>query len=107
MTAIRRRIIDTPYGQVHVRASDGEGRPLLLLHQSPRSGRMFDSLMERCGRPTMAPDRLGYGFSDPGPDDPTIETYAESTMAVVDDAGWETFDVLRIHTGSMEALGAC
>ena len=65
---------------------------------------MFDSLMERCGRPTVAPDRLGYGFSDPGPDDPTIETYAESTMAVVDDAGWDTFDVLGIHTGSMEAL---
>ena len=101
---IRRRIVDTPHGQVHVRFTRGEGRPLLLLHQSPRSGRMFEPLMERADRPILAPDRLGYGFSDPGPDQPTIETYAEATMAVVDDAGWGTFDVLGIHTGSMEAV---
>ena len=101
---IRRSIVDTPHGQVHVRISEGEGRPLLLLHQSPRSGRMFEPLMERLGRPTMAPDRIGYGFSDPGPAEPTIETYAESTMAVVDNAGWSAFDVLGIHTGSMEAV---
>ena len=101
---IRRGIVDTPHGQVHARAVGGEGRPLLLLHQSPRSGLMYESLMEHIARPTMAPDRLGYGFSDPGPDDPTIETYAESTMAVVDDAGWDSFDVLGIHTGSMEAV---
>lgn len=101
---IRRRIVDTSHGQVHVRTTEGEGRPLLLLHQSPRSGLMYEPLMERCSRPTMAPDRLGYGFSDPGPDDPVIETYAEATMAVVDDAGWERFDILGIHTGSMEAV---
>lgn len=101
---IRRSIVDTPHGQVHVRTTVGEGRPLLLLHQSPRSGRMFEPLMERVGRPTLAPDRIGYGFSDPGPAEPTIETYAESTMAVVDEAGWDTFDVLGIHTGSMEAV---
>ena len=45
---------------------------------------MYEPLMERSSRPTMAPDRLGYGFSDPGPGDPTIETYAEATMAVVE-----------------------
>ncbi len=101
---IRRGIVDTPYGQVHARAVGGEGRPMLLLHQSPRSGLMYEPLMEHIARPTMALDRLGYGFSDPGPDDPTIETYAESTMAVVDDAGWDSFDVLGIHTGSMEAV---
>ena len=102
--AIRRRIVDTPHGQVHVRATDGECRPLLLLHQSPRSGLMYEPLMQRSDRPTMAPDRHGYGFSDPGPDEPSIETYTEATMAVVDEAGWETFDVLGIHTGSMEAV---
>lgn len=63
---IRRRIVDTPHGQVHVRATDGEGRPLLLLHQSPRSGLMFEPLMERVDRPAIAPDRIGYGYSDPG-----------------------------------------
>ena len=106
MTGTRRRIIDTPHGQVHVRMAGGEGggRPLLLLHQSPRSGRMFEPLMERLRRPTLAPDRLGYGFSDAGPDEPGIETYAEATMMVVDHAGWDSFDVLGIHTGSMEAV---
>ena len=65
---------------------------------------MFEPLMEWVDRPTIAPDRIGYGFSDPGSGEPTIETYAESTMAVVDEAGWDTFDVLGIHTGSMEAV---
>ena len=43
---IRRGIVDTPYGQVHARAVGGEGRPMLLLHQSPRSGLMYEPLME-------------------------------------------------------------
>ena len=65
---------------------------------------MYEPLMERLGRRTLAPDRLGYGFSDTGPEEPTIETYAEATMAVIDRAGWDRFDVLGIHTGSMEAV---
>ena len=41
---IKRRIVDTSLGQVHVRSKDGEGRPLLMLHMSPRSSRMFDAI---------------------------------------------------------------
>lgn len=85
-------------------AGDDAGLPLLLLHMSPRSGRMYHEVMPLVGRPVAAPDRLGFGFSDPVDGVPTIETYAGATMEVVDALGWERFDVIGTHTGSVEAI---
>ena len=59
-----RRIYPTRFGQLHLRSHDGKGVPLVLLHMSPRSGAMWEEFQEKFERPTHAPDRLGYGFSD-------------------------------------------
>ena len=104
MATIRRQMFDTPHGQVHARVCQGDGLPLLALHQSPRSSRMFVPLMTRVSRPVLAVDRLGYGFSDVATSTPTVDMYAETTMAVVDQLGWDRFSVLGIHTGSVEAV---
>lgn len=100
-----RRIHSTRFGQMHLRSKDGKGTPLVLLHMSPRSGAMWELLQERLERPTFAPDRLGYGFSDAPPWALSLEQYAQSTVDTLKaaDVGGD-IDILGIHTGSIEAI---
>lgn len=103
---ITRRLVDTRLGQVHVRSKTGAGRPLLMLHMTPRSGRMFEATQRLLSRPVYAPDRLGYGFSDaPARRAMSVEDYADNVaeVAAALDLGDE-FDVLGMHTGSLEAI---
>ena len=102
-----RRIYPTRFGQMHLRSNDGKGRgvPLVLLHMSPRSGAMWEMLQERLERPTYAPDRLGYGFSDVPPWALSLEQYAQATVDTLKEAGVQgDVDLLGIHTGSFEAI---
>ena len=104
MSEIGRRLVDTSNGKVHVWTRPGEGTPLLMLHMSPRSGRMYVPAMRLLDRPAAAPDRLGFGFSDPPPSTPSMEMFASSTLEVVNSLGWERFDVIGTHTGAVEAI---
>jgi pimeloyl-ACP methyl ester carboxylesterase len=100
-----RRIYPTRFGQMHVRSTDGKGVPLVLLHMSPRSGAMWEMLQERLERPSFAPDRLGYGFSDAPPWALSLEQYAQGTVDTLQAAGLQgEVDILGIHTGSIEAI---
>jgi len=100
-----RRIFPTRFGQMHLRSNEGKGVPLVLLHMSPRSGAMWEALQERLERPTYAPDRLGYGFSDAPPWALSLEQYAQSTVDALKAAGVQgEVDLLGIHTGSIEAI---
>ncbi len=101
---IRRTFVDTRFGQIHFRVSHGQGRPLVALHMSPLSGRMWLTLMERLDRPVLAPDRLGFGCSDPPPRQLDMTEYAAATLDALDAAGIDDFDVLGEHTGSVEAV---
>jgi pimeloyl-ACP methyl ester carboxylesterase len=65
---------------------------------------MYHPVMELLDRPVAAPDRLGFGFSDPPPDTPTIAHYAVTSLAAADALGWDRFDVIGTHTGSVEAI---
>jgi pimeloyl-ACP methyl ester carboxylesterase len=103
--AISRRLYPTRFGQLHVRSGEGKGVPLVLLHPSPRSGDMWGRLQERLTRPTHAPDRLGYGFSDAPPWALSLEQYAQCTADALAGAGVEgPFDLLGVHVGSIEAI---
>ena len=80
--------------------------PLVLLHMSPRSGAMFELLQEKLERPTYAPDRLGYGFSDAPPwalslEQPRLQSTVDPLKAADIDGD---VDLLGIHTGSIEAI---
>jgi pimeloyl-ACP methyl ester carboxylesterase len=100
-----RRIYPTRFGQLHLRSHDGKGVPLVLLHMSPRSGAMWETLQTRLARPTHAPDRLGYGFSDAPPWALSLEQYAQSTIDGLKAAGMQgPIDLLGVHTGSIEAI---
>src|ERR1700722_3673776 len=100
-----RRIYPTRFGQMHLRLTLGKGVPLVLLHMSPRSGAMWELLQERLTRPTYAPDRLGYGFSDAPPWALSLEQYAQCTADALEGAAVQgPFDVLGMHVGSIEAI---
>jgi pimeloyl-ACP methyl ester carboxylesterase len=66
---------------------------------------MWEPLQERLERPTHAPDRLGYGYSDAPPWALSLEQYAQSTVDGLKAAGMQgQIDLLGIHTGSIEAV---
>ncbi len=103
--ALTRRLFPTRFGQLHVRSTEGKGIPLVLLHPSPRSGEMWEEIQGRLTRPTLAPDRIGYGFSDAPPWALSLEQYAQCTLDAVQAAGIEgPFDLLGVHVGSVEAV---
>ena len=100
-----RRIYPTRFGQLHLRSHDGKGVPLVLLHMSPRSGAMWEAFQEKLERPSHAPDRLGYGFSDAPPWALSLEQYAQATVDGLKAAGMQgQIDLLGIHAGSIEAI---
>jgi len=107
----RRSFIDGPFGQVHIRVSEAENPnknlPLILLHQSPKSGREFLKLMTALSktRTVIAIDNPGHGESDvPATiDDASIENYAKSAWSVIDTLGYSKVDLFGNHTGSKVA----
>lgn len=106
---LRREYVDGPYGQIHVLRSGAAGageRPVVCLHLTPSSGRMYEELLLELGqdRFALAPDTPGYGASEPPPAVPTIADYARATAAVLDHYGIESVDVLGYHTGSKIAV---
>lgn len=104
----RRQIIQTRFGQVHVRlagAPASSRTPLVLLHMTPLSSAMYDPLLPLLGqdRLVIAPDRLGFGFSDLPPRQLSMADYAECTVDVLDALELSHADVVGTHTGSVEA----
>lgn len=109
MAQVRREYVDGPDGQLHVRRAGEPGkgtRALLCLHLSPGSGRMYEELLAEMGedRFALAPDTPGYGASDPPSAPPTIGTFADTMLALLDHYGVDEVDVLGYHTGSKTAV---
>lgn len=102
MTGISKRYVEGRWGQVHLREC-GAGEPLMLLHQSPLSGAMFDAatpLLAEQGFHVVAPDTAGYGNSDPAPGGTTIEDHGDAVGALLDALEWERCHLLGHHTGA-------
>lgn len=108
---MRRRYIDGRFGQIHAREAsplniEPSQPPLVLLHQSPLSGRMFDQFM-----PLLAKDRLvialdtpGYGESDRPEARPSADDYADSIVEALSGVYQVPFDMLGYHTGAALAV---
>ena len=98
---MKRGYANTPLGQIHT-YSHGSGAPLLLLHETPRSGFSFAPLMKLMGAKfsCLAPDTLGFGMSDAPPPKGTIEDLARSKIHVLDEHGIARTNVLGFHTGN-------
>jgi pimeloyl-ACP methyl ester carboxylesterase len=103
---VRLGFADTPLGQLHY-AEAGEGTPVILLHQTPRSWDEFREVLPLLGRThrAIAMDMYGFGVSaKPEAGTPqTIEQYADGALALADALGIDRFVVMGHHTGSFVA----
>lgn len=104
-SCMRQGFADTPFGQVYYR-EDGDGPPLLLLHQTPRSADEFADVQPLLARDrrAIAMDMVGFGLSPRLPAPQTIETMATGGLALMDALGIDEFAVLGHHTGGAVAL---
>jgi len=111
---LRRGFYAGPYGPLHYRMATGPAgsdglqphRPIVLLHMSPNSSRVFDSLVLSlaASRPVLALDTPGFGESE-APQQPIgIEEFAAATLELIVALGFDEVDVLGYHTGAMTAI---
>jgi len=98
---IKRDYVQTPSGRLHC-YQQGSGPPLLMLHETPRSGWSYAPLIERLSARyrCVAPDTFGFGLSDPLPEGASMQTLARSMFELMDALGIDSADVLGFHTGN-------
>jgi pimeloyl-ACP methyl ester carboxylesterase len=85
----------------------GEGPPVVLLHQTPRSWDEYRDVMPLLaarGYSAIALDTPGFGGSDPVPGEPSIEAWARAAHEVLDALGVERCAVVGHHTGGSIAV---
>jgi pimeloyl-ACP methyl ester carboxylesterase len=111
---MRRLYVDGQWGQIHVRvAGAGQMRPpLLMLHQTPKSGWIWQPLFAQLGtvRTLIAPDTPGYGASDPPGSQASIEGFAGEMLTLMNQLERDDviapgpIDLIGYHTGSVTAV---
>ena len=108
---VRRGYFESRFGQLHVHnaippgGGFEEGTPLLCIHQTAGSGRVFERFLALAGRDrsVYAPDLPGFGESDPPPTRPTIADYAGAIGDFLDTMRFRQIDVLGYQAGSLVA----
>ena len=104
--SIKKAYVDTPGGQVHYRERAGDGTPLVMLHQTASSSKMFDAMMAGypAGRRLIALDTPGFGGSfEPG-GEPTMADYGEMLFAAIKALGLTRVHLHGHHTGASVAI---
>jgi pimeloyl-ACP methyl ester carboxylesterase len=105
MDGVSRTFVSVPAGTIHV-AQAGTGRPVLLLHQTPRSWDEYRDVVPILGVQfhAIAMDTLGFGDSSKprGPD--TIELWAEVAVSLLDVLDIDRASVVGHHTGAAIAI---
>ena len=101
-----RQLVETKFGSMHLWLRGESDVPVVLLHMSLSSGRMYRDFAKMLDPEfsSISPDRLGSGFSDHPPHQLTLEQYAECTIEALEKLGVNSFHVLGVHTGSCEAI---
>jgi pimeloyl-ACP methyl ester carboxylesterase len=102
---IRRGFVDTPRGQIHYAAA-GQGTPVLLLHQTPRSWDEYRDVLPILGRRhrAIAMDTIGFGDSYKPEGEVSIEDYARGVVLLLDGLGIERASIVGHHTGGVIAV---
>ncbi len=98
--SIKRAFLDTEDGQILYRIG-GEGKPLLLLHMTPRSSDEFREVMPILAQrhQVIAMDLIGLGDSDKPPRKYSMQDYAQTVIALWDHLGIKKSSILGSLTG--------
>jgi pimeloyl-ACP methyl ester carboxylesterase len=100
-----RTYVDGPWGQIHVRVEGAEGLPtILMVHKMVWSSVEFSKdqpLLAKAGYRTIAVDLPGYGLSDPPPQEPTADDYADALIPVLDHFHIKKVEYLGSDTGAV------
>lgn len=102
---VERRFVAVPAGTVHC-AVAGEGQPVLLLHQTPRSWDEYRDVLPLLGkrRRAIAMDTMGFGDSARLPDrENSIESWARVVVSFLDALGIDRAAIVGHHTGGFIA----
>lgn len=106
MAQIHHQTIEVPWGVVHARRGSCRiGEPVVLLHQTPRSGDEFREVIQALGddHNLLALDLPGMGHSTPHPDGDAIEAYADGIRAALDAVDAAPIVLVGHHTGAAVA----
>ncbi|WP_439533147.1 alpha/beta fold hydrolase [Polymorphobacter sp.] len=96
-----------PDGQLHHGHRPGSGTPVILLHQTASSSRMWEKVMARLRTPLplWAPDTPGFGNSFDPPADPQMADYVGWLTQFIDHvAPTGPVHLVGHHTGAAIAL---
>lgn len=98
---MHRGYASTSQGQVHYHTA-GEGPPLVLLHATPRSSRIFERLTGLLSAQfrVFAFDTPGFGCSDPLPPAVSMEGLARIVVEALDSLALPKAHLLGYHTGN-------
>jgi pimeloyl-ACP methyl ester carboxylesterase len=102
---ILRGFANTPEGQIHY-AVAGKGKPVLLLHQTPRSWDEYRDILPILGEKhwAIAMDTIGFGDSYRPTADVSIEIYARGVIRFLDAMGIGPTSIVGHHTGGVIAV---
>lgn len=103
---VDRAFVQTQSGRIHV-ATAGQGFPVLLLHQTPRSWDEYRDVLPILGQSyrAIAMDTLGFGDSDRLPaSENSIERWATGAFDLLDALGITRAAVVGHHTGAVVAM---
>lgn len=104
--AIERSFVPISAGLAHV-AICGRGRPILLLHQTPRSWDEYREVLPLLGGKyrAIAMDTMGFGDSQPLPAGrDSIEAWASAAHEVMAALGHRSAAIVGHHTGAAIAI---
>jgi pimeloyl-ACP methyl ester carboxylesterase len=99
---LKKGYVETPAGWMYS-MEEGEGEPVIWLHQSNFSSGEFAKVTPlvageyRC----IAPDTMGYGWSDPAPLDWEFKDWVDVVPRFMDGLGIEKAHLVGHHTGAL------
>lgn len=108
---MRRSYAECRFGQLHVWTAYPSGggfderTPILCLHHSGGSGRLFGPMLRELGtdRSIYAPDLPGHGTSDPAADRVTVTDLAAAVGDFIDGLRLRTVDLFGYQLGALVA----
>ena len=101
----KRGFVDTQEGQIHY-AMAGKGKPVLLLHQTPRSWDEYRDVLPILGKKywAIAMDTIGFGESYEPEKKATIGDNAEGVIHLMDGLSLDRASLVGHHTGGVIAV---